>query len=670
MTIHTFQQSYADYATKILLYMNAGSGSTVFTDATRSRVWTTSATGAYIDTSEYKFGGASGSFCGGYISTPHDTNAFNIQGSPFTIDCWVKRSANGLAGICGKAYSVGSTLNTFYLFFDASNKLSMTLYDANPGGGHYTVTSSGTVTADGNWHHIAATNDSSNIRLFIDGVVDGTMSSSGRYYHQDTTSFFVGKDLTVSPNYFYGWIDDFRFTYDVCRWTSNFTLPTSQTQYMYAIDSLISAGHPKSNVGTSHLGVGHSINERSSLVKWDLSSLSGSDICDSATLSLSLYQDLASASVVWSAYRLKRDWEELTSTWNSYKSGASWQTAGALGANDIDTTPLGTSGSIAANAAINSEIQIPLNATEVQKMYDGTYVNYGFIVRNNPITSVAEWNVYSRELAATYDAYKPKLTINIHTYDPTPYGTYDQYTKALLHFDGEEGSYTFRDEIQNTWTPYRYPSTSGSGPYISTSQKKFGTGSGYFAGSAIGDWIQTDTDFQFGSQDWTADFWIRPNFDAIGIGWATRNIFGYDGDDSNFWQFYIGGSTVGRQAFWYSEKLSGTYIICASGSYMPLQENVWQHVACVRQGTSIKGYLNGTLYFSGFCSATTPTFSNQVFRIGNVGTTGMFRGYMDEFRLSIGIARWTSNFIPPDRAYAPITAPKGQPVMYSAYPWM
>jgi hypothetical protein len=406
-----------------------------------------------------------------------------------------------------------------------------------------------------------------------------------------------------------------------------------------------------------------------------LNSLSGSDLCDSSTLSLYLAQDFASASVIWSAYRLKRNWGELTATWNAYGSGTSWQTAGALGANDIDTTPLGSSGSIAATSSVGTEIQISLNPVEVQKLYDGTYVNYGFLIKPNPVvTSNSRWYVYSRNSSVTYDVRKPKLVINSHQYDPVPYGTYDQYTKALLHFDGSEGSYTFRDELQNTWTPCRYLTpttyTTGSGAYITTTQKKFGTGSGYFSGSAIGDWIQTDTDFNFGSQDYTIESWIRPNFDGISIGWYSRGLYGYDVDDSNHWGCYITGSMVDNQRFGYQEKVSGSYVINRLGYIMPLQENVWQHIATVRSNGIIDMYLDGINYFSGSSSTITPVFVGQIFRIGNYGSPSMYRGYEDEFRISVGIARWTSNFTPPDRAYSPITSPRGQPFMYSSYPWI
>jgi hypothetical protein len=259
-------------------------------------------------------------------------------------------------------------------------------------------------------------------------------------------------------------------------------------------------------------------------------------------------------------------------------------------------------------------------------------------------------------------------------------GTYDSYTMAMLHFDSPNNSYTFKDEIGNHWTPYRYPSISGSGAIIKTDQYKFGTGSGYFEGiTGSEDWIETSTDFSIGSQDFTAECYIRPNLDTISSGSPNRVLFGIDNidDQDSYILFWIVGSAIDNQRLAYTERVSGSYIVNKGSSYIPLQDNVWQHIAYVKQGNQMSGYLNGTLYLSGSCSSSLPYFVNSMFRIANTNShsTSMYRGYMDEFRLSIGIARWTSDFTPPTSPYGSESPPTEtvfykQPVMYSSYPWM
>src|SRR3990167_7415815 len=86
-----------------------------------------------------------------------------------------------------------------------------------------------------------------------------------------------------------------------------------------------------------------------------------------------------------------------------------------------------------------------------------------------------------------------------------PY-TIDSYTKLLLHMDGTNGSTTFTDEIGKTVT-------ANGNAQISTAQYAPLTGntaSGYFDGSS-GTYANTGTssDWNFGTDDWTIDFWVR-----------------------------------------------------------------------------------------------------------------------------------------------------------------
>jgi len=268
-----------------------------------------------------------------------------------------------------------------------------------------------------------------------------------------------------------------------------------------------------------------------------------------------------------------------------------------------------------------------------------------------------------------------KVGFPIHGADEAPYGTYDQYTKALLHFDGSEGSYTFRDELQNIWTPYRYPSTSGSGAYISTAQKKFGTGSGYFSGSVAGDWAQTDTDFNFRGNDFTIDGWFY--YSDLNPVDYNKCLFGEapNGNNNDFNGLKLTCISASGTDFYlsYVRRASGSSIYGYIGSeIVPVTPGAWNHIAFVRQANDWNAYFNGVsyLHFTSAYSLPDPTLTNEFFKIGQVGTGGWHFGYVDEFRISVGIARWTSNFTPPEYPYAPISGVLGQPFMYSSYPWM
>ncbi|HUV84134.1 MAG TPA: LamG-like jellyroll fold domain-containing protein, partial [Methanosarcinales archaeon] len=82
--------------------------------------------------------------------------------------------------------------------------------------------------------------------------------------------------------------------------------------------------------------------------------------------------------------------------------------------------------------------------------------------------------------------------------------------------------------------------------------------------------------------------------------------------------------------------------------------NTWYHIAFVRSSTSIYIFIGGT---SQSLTATTAVSTNSfvnvagIMKVGTQDETNNVNGWIDEFRVSKGIARWTANFTPPTRAY-------------------
>ncbi len=99
-----------------------------------------------------------------------------------------------------------------------------------------------TIVDDGNWHHIAVTRNASNgvVRLFVDGVVDATSSTSsntGNISYRDgrPTSYpssdpylVLGAEKHDYPGslYYKGWLDELRIS-NTIRYSANFTPPSS-----------------------------------------------------------------------------------------------------------------------------------------------------------------------------------------------------------------------------------------------------------------------------------------------------------------------------------------------------------------------------------------------------------------------------------------------------------
>jgi hypothetical protein len=205
------------------------------------------------------------------------------------------------------------------------------------------------------------------------------------------------------------------------------------------------------------------------------------------------------------------------------------------------------------------------------------------------------------------------------------------------HFD----SFIFTDETGKDI------SSSGNA-HIDTGEKKFGTASGSFDGQGDYLTVPNSPDFDFGYADFTIDGWFYFNANDVGY----QCILDRRGTNPETgWIFYLEGnnqlsflSTSKTGIGWDNAVLHNTSVVPATG--------VWMHLAVVRNGDVFTMYQNGIAIKSGTFSGSigTQTVSPSI-GAGHASRGNYFNGYMDELRISKGIARWTENFTPPDEPY-------------------
>lgn len=216
-----------DSYTKALLHMDGSDGSTTFTDES-GKTWTANGN-AQIDTAQSKFGGASGLFdgSGDYIDTP-DHADFNVGSDNFTIDCWFKKAANNvtycLFGQCDSAAT--DTTVSFVLKANQDGAGNHPYCAVYTGSTVKDITSSVAVT-DGGWHHIAMVRNGNTMTLYLDGTSVGTVDITGVTVNNSANKPTIGRVGELSAQFYNGWIDEFRFSKGIARWTANFTPPTS-----------------------------------------------------------------------------------------------------------------------------------------------------------------------------------------------------------------------------------------------------------------------------------------------------------------------------------------------------------------------------------------------------------------------------------------------------------
>jgi hypothetical protein len=224
--------------------------------------------------------------------------------------------------------------------------------------------------------------------------------------------------------------------------------------------------------------------------------------------------------------------------------------------------------------------------------------------------------------------------------------TYFNLVTLLLPGNGTNGAQnnTFVDSSTNNFAITRNGNTT-QGTFSPFSQTGW---SGYFDGS--GDYLSAagDTAFAMSTGDFTIEVWVWPvtistymplvsQFPALttGLGYYTLTVNG-----SRNVELYYDGQT-------YATLTSATVTM-----------NEWNHVAIVRSGSTITGYINGsvagTITYSGVFGS-----SSTALEIGGSTRPGgnfWANAFISNVRLVKGTAVYTSTFTPPT---APLTAISG-----------
>lgn len=211
----------------LLCHFDGTDGSTTFVDSSPSPNTLTAFGNAQIDTAQSKFGGASGFFdgAGDYVGLA-DSSDFTFGSGDFTIEAWVR--LNGAAGAEG-AYVVGQINGLFTI---ATGSFFLALNDSTrPAGlmatGTSLVVAAGTtVLATGTWYHLAFTRQGNTFRMFVNGVLEGSQTSSAAM-NDSGEAISIGRPGSYNGAYLNGWIDDLRITKGVARYTEDFTPPAA-----------------------------------------------------------------------------------------------------------------------------------------------------------------------------------------------------------------------------------------------------------------------------------------------------------------------------------------------------------------------------------------------------------------------------------------------------------
>jgi hypothetical protein len=212
----------------------------------------------------------------------------------------------------------------------------------------------------------------------------------------------------------------------------------------------------------------------------------------------------------------------------------------------------------------------------------------------------------------------------------------------LLHGDGTNGSTTITDN-----SPSPNTVTAVGNAQISTAQSKFGGSSIAFDGNGDNLTVPGNGSFTMGTADFTVECWVRlNNASHTGVFVTTAQPLDYDGffcGHVNGILYFLADST--GSAPWDVSLTAGSIAV-----------NSWTHIAGVRFGNTFTSYVNG-VQVATTTSSLSLANSNNILHVGGRATLDQYlNGYIDDLRITKGVARYTANFTPPTAPFPDIAS--------------
>lgn len=126
-----------------------------------------------------------------------------------TVEAWVKTTSTGILAVLDRD-NPSATLRVFQFRVNAGKVEFLRIRTAAGATAVVTCASVSKVN-DGNWHHVAATYDGSDIKVYTDGVLETTTAAAGGIFQPPNTTLFslgVNRSVSLGAQWFVGTIDE------------------------------------------------------------------------------------------------------------------------------------------------------------------------------------------------------------------------------------------------------------------------------------------------------------------------------------------------------------------------------------------------------------------------------------------------------------------------------
>jgi hypothetical protein len=577
---------------------------------------------------------------GDYLATAN--NSANLGTGDFNITFWINLTVAPSNGVpATNVYNAAGFTNGWYFYTGDGTDLSFGLGDAT---GASAVTA--TVNLIGTWHYIEVTRSGSTLSIYVDGVfaISKTNTNTGTVSGNNTK---IGSRYDGTSGFITGYISNFKVVVGTAGNTANYTPPTAPATATVNTTLLTCADNRFIDDSTNNFAItkfGNTSVQRfnpfGASTAYSTSVIGGSGYFDGSGDTLTCTGTLPATGdftlSLWvyptslAGYAVAIQQSGSGNTFYLYLGYADGKTDIQVGNTNYADYTAGV-----YKAGQWNYVQVVKQSSAYSFYVNGTALSVTDNTGNIGTTSIATGTLTVNYNTGCYITDVRIVNTALSNSVPTSPLTAVSGTTMLLSM---QNAAIFDNAMMGDLE------TVGNAQ-ISTSVKKYGTGSMSFDGS--GDYLRSPDNLgiAFGSGDFTVEGWI--NLNNVTAGETKSIIFGKGNNSFGFrvGQSYLGdvnGLCIARSNILDLEYCAFTFAI-----------NTWYHVAVVRSGTTLYFFVNGIQQTTVGSGGNTYNFATPTagfyFGANNDGNEN-FAGYIDDFRITKGYARYTANFTPPNQA--------------------
>lgn len=582
---------------------------------------------------------------GDYLTATGNT-AFNPGTQDFTIECWVHRQTTDATNRKAIATTrpVSGTLSGWVIFVETTGYVGLGGWNS-AGTLVLNYVSTTNPLVNGVWTHVAVVKVGNNFTIYINGVSSGTGTASATL--ADGPNFYLGTEPQVTSRDWNGCISNFRIVKGTAIYTSAFTPSTTPLTTVSGTSLLLCQSPTLIDNSTNNFTVSRAGDVRPVVAnpfgvtaatnkQYSAANNSGSIYLDGTGdyLNITGNMNVGTSDFTLQSWVYPTAWVEWQSVFSTRATTAANNIMLALGINQNGYPYLysdgmqvqGSNGQVTLNQW--SHLCVTRSGTTMRLFVNGTQVSANALTSQNYSYANAAIgaNINGTEPLKGYisdlSLMKGQALYTAPFVPPVTPVTPIRNTVLLLN--GTSGGIVDA-AAQNALE------TVGD-VRISTTVSKYGGSSMYFDGT--GDYLLVPTSqTTVFTGNFTVESWIYINAHK------DYNVF----FDSRASAATTGGFALATNA-------SGQVGFFTNSSFGILGGSVatgaWHHVALVRSGGTITFYVNGSSIGT---STNTNALNDGRLWIGISGPDSInpFNGYMQDIRVTNGVARYTSTFTPP-----------------------